>query len=221
MRAHRSITGLVLGGLLALTLIVGVSAAPAAKASSQAARSVKVSASLSEPSFAPIEVNSVRVLYSFSGKSTSFSYRVSLQKRSGWQTIKSTTLHGRFRGSRSMVAGKLFRKRKAALGHYRLVLSAGASSTTIFFDVVKALATASSPVAAGDGHSCALIAGGKIKCWGDNSKGQLGNRTTTASITPVDVTSIKNVKAISTGGLNTCSLGLGGVVKCWGDNASG
>src|SRR5450830_1700371 len=48
---------LVLGGLLSLELIVGVSAGAAARASAHAARSAKISASLTETPFAPSETN--------------------------------------------------------------------------------------------------------------------------------------------------------------------
>jgi len=176
---------------------------------------------MSESPFAPNQIGSVRVLYRFSGKSSSFGYRLSIKKRASWSLLRSVSRSGSFKGNRSMTMAKVRGKRKIALGHYRLELSAGASRTTLFFDVARALKATTVPVGAADTHSCALISGGKIKCWGGNAYGQLGNRSTTGSVTPVGVYGLKNVKAISTGGFNTCAVVAGGQIKCWGDNAKG
>ncbi|HEU4407127.1 MAG TPA: hypothetical protein VFS43_17795 [Polyangiaceae bacterium] len=42
-------------------------------------------------------------------------------------------------------------------------------------------------IAAGAGHSCALVNGGQVRCWGDNFYGQLGDGTTGARHSPVPV----------------------------------
>jgi len=78
-------------------------------------------------------------------------------------------------------------------------------------------------VSTGGLHTCAILNGGTVQCWGSNDFGELGNGTTSKNGTPVPVTvtDIKDATAISTGYDHTCALLNGGTVQCWGNNMSG
>jgi alpha-tubulin suppressor-like RCC1 family protein len=52
---------------------------------------------------------------------------------------------------------------------------------------VNGLSGGVTAVAAGWGHTCALVASGKVKCWGEDAWGQLGLGTVTLRLTPVEV----------------------------------
>ena len=77
-------------------------------------------------------------------------------------------------------------------------------------------------ITAGLQYACALLNTGAVKCWGKNYYGQLGDGTTTNSLTPVSVSTLSSgVTAISAGGQYACALLNSGAVKCWGYNGFG
>jgi alpha-tubulin suppressor-like RCC1 family protein len=81
-------------------------------------------------------------------------------------------------------------------------------------------------VSAGNDLTCALGSTGLAYCWGDNTRGQLGNNSTTNSPVPVAVTTSGVLSGVtltqtSAGNAFGCALGSAGAAYCWGYNASG
>lgn len=85
---------------------------------------------------------------------------------------------------------------------------------------------------AGELHTCVLLSGGSVRCWGEGSSGQLGSGgrdsrrdghadhlsgTDEASTVPLGGAAT----AISAGGEFTCALMSDGAVRCWGDGRAG
>ena len=87
-----------------------------------------------------------------------------------------------------------------------------------------ALATS---IAVGDSHSCAVLAGGTVRCWGTGADGRLGYGNTQnigdtelpSSVGVVDVGG--TVSQLAAGGSHTCALLTSGAVRCWGNGAGG
>jgi alpha-tubulin suppressor-like RCC1 family protein len=76
-------------------------------------------------------------------------------------------------------------------------------------------------IAAGEDHACALIVGGKLKCWGYNGSGTLGDDTVTNSSTPVFVHKLSHVVDVDAGDFHTCATKADGTEWCWGYNNYG
>jgi hypothetical protein len=68
-------------------------------------------------------------------------------------------------------------------------------------DLTRAVA-----LSAGYQHSLALLSSGAVMAWGDNGFNQLGNGTTTGSVTPTAVTGLTGVTAVAAGGVNSTAL---------------
>jgi alpha-tubulin suppressor-like RCC1 family protein len=72
-------------------------------------------------------------------------------------------------------------------------------------------------LAAGFMHSCALVQGGDVWCWGSNAAGQLGDGTRNPHFAPVRVAG--GATALAAGGNHSCSISGSGALSCWGENA--
>jgi alpha-tubulin suppressor-like RCC1 family protein len=91
--------------------------------------------------------------------------------------------------------------------------------------------TGATAISVGLYSSCAVLGGGAVACWGDNSEGELGDATATGpqtcsgqacSTIPVAVTGLPApATQISVGVYFACALLSDGTVDCWGDNAYG
>ena len=77
--------------------------------------------------------------------------------------------------------------------------------------------------------TCAILATGQVKCWGDNTYGQLGvsgnhgneSGTMGTKLPAIDFGSGRTAKAISTGRQHACAILDNSTVKCWGANTYG
>lgn len=72
-------------------------------------------------------------------------------------------------------------------------------------------------VTSGRGHSCLLRRDGTVWCWGNNSRGQLGDGTAVLRKAPVKVNGLPTVVAVFAGATSSCALTAAGRLWCWGD----
>ena len=77
-------------------------------------------------------------------------------------------------------------------------------------------------VSAGYDYTCAILDTGDLKCWGDNTYGQLGDgsntNTNAPSSTAIDLGTNRTAVAVSVGYAHTCAILDNGDLKCWGSN---
>ncbi|MDQ6776687.1 MAG: RTX toxin, partial [Actinomycetota bacterium] len=81
----------------------------------------------------------------------------------------------------------------------------------------------------GVNHTCALLSGGQVRCWGYGREGELGYpntgsvgaTNTPASAGPVELGPGRSATAISVGGYHTCAILDNGNVLCWGYGRNG
>lgn len=100
----------------------------------------------------------------------------------------------------------------------------GDGTTTSSFDgAVDVVGLGTDVVATSNsfGFTCALTAGGDVKCWGYGRDGQLGDGAWSNSAVPVNVLRVARASTVDTGTFMACALSADGRVKCWGQNGVG
>ena len=81
--------------------------------------------------------------------------------------------------------------------------------------------TGSVGLATGRSHTCAVAADGRVRCWGANDSGQLGDGSRTTQLVPVPTKGAEDTVALSAGAGFSCALSSGGTASCWGLNSVG
>jgi alpha-tubulin suppressor-like RCC1 family protein len=76
-------------------------------------------------------------------------------------------------------------------------------------------------ISGGDDHTCALLVGGALSCWGLNRNGQIGIGVTSDVFVPTAVTGVNGVYAMAAGDYHTCAISVNRKVSCWGRNGAG
>ncbi|MER7771530.1 hypothetical protein [Kitasatospora sp. NPDC096140] len=79
-----------------------------------------------------------------------------------------------------------------------------------------------SQIAAGCNHSMAVTdSDNRLKAWGQNTSGQIGDGTTDYRITPVPVPGLSGIQLVTGGREHTVALLGDNTVRSWGNNGSG
>jgi alpha-tubulin suppressor-like RCC1 family protein len=87
---------------------------------------------------------------------------------------------------------------------------------------VTGLGSGATAVAAGDRHTCVVVAGA-VQCWGSDTAGQLGDGGSQNQFAPRQAVA-SGALAVATGSSHSCAVvGPSGseALLCWGDNSSG
>lgn len=75
-------------------------------------------------------------------------------------------------------------------------------------------------VSVGTNFACARLSNGRVRCFGNNAHGTLGDRTTERRSRPVEVLGLESVTSLSSSWWRSCAVSRG-TVYCWGGVAWG
>jgi alpha-tubulin suppressor-like RCC1 family protein len=103
------------------------------------------------------------------------------------------------------------------------------SGGPVFLGTAGGVALTATAISAGNGHTCALLSNGAVRCWGFNLDGRLGLYHTRSigdnelpgDVAPIDFGGGHTAKAVSAGGFHTCAILDDDTVRCWGFGGDG
>eukprot|EP00903_Cladosiphon_okamuranus_P005702 g5662.t1 len=97
-------------------------------------------------------------------------------------------------------------------------------------DIVDLGGKKATKIAAGEEHTCAILEGGDLVCWGLGSSGQLGQGGVQnigddggdmSNLAPINLGTGRTAVEVAAGGNHTCAILDNSDVKCWGENDYG
>ena len=117
------------------------------------------------------------------------------------------------------------------LSVHRVVADSAGTSATQADGSPTQIAALARYLDAGDAHTCAVLNGGELKCFGANTAGQIGSGGTVAlgdatseigdALAAVSLGAGRSVRAVSAGNLHTCAVLDNASVKCFGEGDNG
>lgn len=104
----------------------------------------------------------------------------------------------------------------------------GGSSMNSAFELVTAIESGATDVAAGSRHACAIV-DGRVRCWGANEVGQLGVGSVAQDscssgdclLTPGVLGDLPRAAGLALGASFSCALLQDASVRCWGADSNG
>jgi alpha-tubulin suppressor-like RCC1 family protein len=159
-----------------------------------------------------------------------------------WGNNELNQLAGAVAGKNSLTAVKvtnmLFRQVAVGAGHVCAIdmaskvycwgdnharqLGAGSAAASSSVPVLVNLPVATNQISASGGASCAVGSDKKVRCWGRNNHGELGNGKTSSPTPNIStVVSVPNMSYVRGGQLGFCGISVDSKMYCWGDNYSG
>lgn len=151
----------------------------------------------------------------------------SVDGRLSCETSRAKARRGSFAAHRNAVWAVIFTgilSVSAACGSPLPTLPRQTTASPTAADSAPSVPVAGFRLAAGMDHTCTLSTSGGMRCWGDNTVGELGDGVaddpefeggnSRIAVEVVGLTS--GTTSIAAGGSQTCAIGENGTVYCWG-----